>query len=81
MQFQHRRNSDPRGYSWKKPSQDGTRENQSCKRIEDSIQDQGCREFPWICKLLSTFYPELQSYSKAVNELKGKKEWKWDKEH
>ena len=49
--------------------------------MENSNKGQGYGEFPQICKLLSTLYPELQSYSKTIKQTEGQKEMEWDEEH
>ena len=74
MWFWYEENSDLRSHSWKRPGQDGIREDQSHKGMENSNKGQGYGEFPQICKLLSTLYPELQPYSKTVKQTKGQKE-------
>ena len=40
--------------------------------MEDANESQGCRKFPGICKLLLDIYPEFQSYSKTIKQVKGK---------
>ena len=38
--------------------------------MEDTNESQGCRKFPRIHKLLPEIYPELQSYSKTIKQIK-----------
>ena len=66
MQLQYERNPHSRSYSGKETSQNGAEEDQGSKRMEDTNEGQGHREFPWICKLLLTLYSELQPYSKII---------------
>ena len=71
MWLQYRGNPYPRGNSGKGTSQDGTREDKGGKRIENTNKSQRCWEFPWICQLLPTIHSQLQSYSKAIEWVKG----------
>ncbi len=66
MRLQHGRNPYFRGGGWQGTSQNGAGEDQGSKRIEDTNEGQEYREFPGICKLLSTFYSGLQPYSKTI---------------
>jgi len=73
MQLQYGRNLYPKSYSRKEISQNGAEKDQGSKRIEDANGGQEHREFPWICKLLSTLYPELQPHNKTVKSIKRQK--------
>ena len=66
MRLQYGRNPYPRSYSRKGTSQNRAEKDQGSKKMKDTNKGQGYKEFPWICKLLSMFYPELQPYSKTV---------------
>jgi len=41
--------------------------------MEDANEGQEYRGFPWICKLLSIFYLELQPHRKTVKWIKRQK--------
>ena len=41
--------------------------------MENSNKGQRHREFPWICKFLPTFYPELQPYNETIKQTEGQK--------
>ena len=71
MWLQYRRNLHSRSYSGKETNQNGAEEDQGSKKIEDTNKGQGCREFSWICKLLSTLYSELQLHSKTIKWIEG----------
>jgi len=71
MQFQYGGNSYPKSHSRKGTSQDGTREDKGSKRMENTNKSQRYREFPWICQFLPTIHLQLQSHSKAIEQVKG----------
>ena len=66
MWLQHRGNSYIRGNSWKRTGQNEIGKDKGSERVEDTDKDQRCGELSWICKLLSTLYSKLQSYSKTT---------------
>ena len=74
MWLQHGRNPNSRSYSQKKTSQDGTRENQGSKGIENPNKDQGHRKLSWICEFLQMIHPKLQLYCKDTKQAKRKEE-------
>ena len=49
--------------------------------MENTDKDQRSGKFPRICKLLQKIYQNFSHIAKPLNELKGKKEWTWTKEH
>ena len=73
MQLQHGRDSYPRSDSWKRTNQDGTRKDKGSKGMENANENQGCREFPWICQLLQMIHSQLQSYGKTIKQIEGQK--------
>ena len=73
MRLQHGRDSHPRSDSWKRTNQDGTGKDKGNKRMEDTDEDQGYREFPWICQLLQMIHSQLQSYGKTIERIEGQK--------
>ena len=79
MWLQYGRNPHSRSYSGERTSQNGAGEDQGSKRIEDTNEGQEYREFPGICKLLSTFYSGLQPYSKTIKWIERQEgmEIKW----
>ena len=83
MWFQYERNTHFRSYSRKGTSQNEVGEDQDSKRMENTNTDQGHRKFPWICKLLSTLYLELQPHSKTIKWIEGQErmemEWRTSK--
>ena len=81
MQLQHGRNPYLRSHHRERTSQDGTREDKDSKEMEDTSKGQRCGKLPWVCKLLSVIYPKFQPITKPLNELKDKKDWKWEEEH
>ena len=73
IQLQHGGNSYPRSGSWKRTSQNGTRENKGSKRMENTNKDQGRQKFPRIHQFLLTVYSQLQPYCKAIKQIEGQK--------
>ena len=73
MQLQHGGNSYPRSGSWERTSQNGTRENQGSKRMENTDKDQGCRKFPRICQFLASVHSQLQPYHGTIKQIEGQK--------
>ena len=71
MRLQHGRNPHPRSNSWKRTSQDGTREDKGSERMENTNKSQRCQEFPQIRQFLLMVHPQLQSHSKAIEQAKG----------
>ena len=76
MRLQHEGNPYPRSDSWKRTSQNGTRENKGSKRTENTDEDQRCRKFPRICQFLLMIHLQLQSYRKTIKRTERKKEMK-----
>jgi len=70
IQLQHGGNPYIRGNSWKEKGQNGTGEDKSSKRVENTNESQRCRKLPWICKLLLMLYSKLQPYSKTTKQAK-----------
>ena len=73
MRLQHGGNSYSRSGSWERTSQNGTRENQGSKRMENTDKDQGCQKFPQICQFLPMVHSQLQSYRKTIKRIEGQK--------
>ena len=71
MRLQYGGNFYPKGNSGKGTSQDGTREDKGSERMENTNKSQRCWEFPWICQFLLMIHPQLQSHSKAIEQVKG----------
>ena len=83
MRLQHERNTYFRGSGWQRTNPNGIRKYQGSKRMEDTDKSERCGKLPGICQFLSMLHTKLQPYCQAIklNELKGKKEWKWEEEH
>ena len=79
MRLQYGENPYPRSDSWKRTSQNGTREDKGGKRMENTDQDQGRRKFPWIRQFLPTVHSQLQSYRKTIKRVERKKGMKMGK--
>ena len=73
MRLQHEGDPYPRSDSWKRTSQNGTREDKGSKRMENTNEDQRCRKFPWICQFLPTIHSQPQSYRKTIKRTERKK--------
>jgi len=71
MRFQYEGNSYPRSYSGKGTSQDRTREDKGSEKMKNTNKSQRCREFSWICQFLPIIHSQLQSHSKAIEQVKG----------
>ena len=57
-----------------------TRKDKSSEGVEDTNKSQEYRKFSWVHKLLLIIYPKLY-ITKLLNELKSKKDWKWEEEY
>ena len=68
MRLQYGGNPHTRSSSWKRTSQNGTGENKSSEKMENTNKSQGCQEFPRIRQLLPTIYLQLQSYSETTKQ-------------
>jgi len=70
IRLQYGGNPYPRSNSGKGTSQDGTREDKGGERMENTNKSQRYRDFPWICQFLPMIHSQLQSHSKAIEQVK-----------